>query len=58
MIRTCKCISPFQDRNYGTNLRVFTEGKKEGKKEVRCTVCGTATQLSDPVQTTKKNKKS
>lgn len=36
MIRSCTCISPYQDKLYGVGKRVFNEGVKE----LRCTVCG------------------
>jgi hypothetical protein len=37
VIRTCSCISAFQDGRYGRGRRVFTASKKNG---MTCTVCG------------------
>ena len=37
MIGTCKCTSPFQDKQYGKGQRVLNS-TKDG--EARCTVCG------------------
>jgi hypothetical protein len=37
VIRTCSCLSAFQDARYGRGRRVFTASKKNG---MTCTVCG------------------
>ena len=36
------CVSPFQDRHYGKNMRVFTLGNSKRT----CTVCGV--KVDDP----------
>ena len=44
MIHKCNCYSPYQDKEYGTGMRVFNQmtgsSKEGGKKGVaRCAVC-------------------
>ena len=41
-IEKCVCASKYQDKAYGTGLRVHNVGKKkEGGTLLRCTVCRT-----------------
>ena len=48
IIMPCNCRNAFQDRTYGTHLRVHNPCKYQKSGEVgsgaRCTVCGTEKQ--------------
>lgn len=41
-IKQCNCKHKYQDKKYGTNMRVHNKCKSShmGKVEYRCTVCG------------------
>lgn len=40
-IRTCMCVSAYQDKRYGKNKRVYNDckGNNTGSRQLRCTVC-------------------
>jgi len=41
MVAKCDCISEFQDKLYGKQMRVFNPGKiSVGSQLFRCTKCG------------------
>lgn len=37
-LKQCNCVSDFQDRTYGKNMRIHND--KDGGKGGKCTVCG------------------
>ena len=40
-IRSCSCVSEYQDKKHGKGMRVKTEGKKpNGAINLSCTICG------------------
>jgi hypothetical protein len=39
MIKRCSCVNKYQDKRYGTNLRVHNPCKGVQKEQHRCTVC-------------------
>jgi hypothetical protein len=39
-IMPCSCLSDFQDKTYGKNLRLFNQTRKSNSTVYRCTVCG------------------
>ena len=43
MIKRCNCIHKYQDKKYGTKMRVHNESKsvRQGARAHTCTVCGT-----------------
>ena len=38
-IKKCKCVSEYQDKVYGKNMRVHNSCYKDRKITWRCTVC-------------------
>lgn len=42
VIKKCSCSHEYQDKRYGTGMRVHNVGKKPptGSAFVKCTVCG------------------
>ena len=40
--KVCSCVSPFQDKRYGTRIRVHNRmvRKVSSNAQWRCTVCG------------------
>lgn len=44
-IKQCSCVSEFQDKTYGKNMRVHNIGKETNSTTVQitCTICGKKT---------------
>lgn len=41
VVKTCTCVSGYQDKRYGPGKRVWNECIKDGKRKGwTCTVCG------------------
>lgn len=39
-VMQCSCVSEFQDKEYGKNMRLFNAIGKDQNDGWRCTVCG------------------